>query len=110
MYKQYIERYDGDPTAIAKDVIAFAVNSASEVKSLDGDPVNVMFDLSVSGDKDPRDAYFKRVDEVVTRTCNLGWSDLANAVIDQLKASLEYYAKAGNLISFSVTMWKGAVR
>jgi len=110
MYKQYIERYNGDLNAIVRDVIAYAIESASE--PFDSEPVNVLFDLSISEDQDcqPEDAYFWRVDEVQTQTRWLSLGDAVNAITDQLKAQLARVVKIGNLVSFSTTTWKGAVR
>lgn len=112
MYKQYIERYDGDLNAIVEDVIRYAVESASDISSLDGSPVNVLFDLSISTDSDvpPSDAYYWRVDEVQTQTRFLKLSDLASAIVDQLAAGLEQVVRLGNLVSFSINTWKGAAR
>lgn len=112
MYKQYLERYDGDLNAIVEDVVRYAVESASDISSLDGSPVNVLFDLSISTDNDvsPNDAYYWRVDEVQTQTRFLKLSDLASAIVDQLAASLEQVIRLGNLVSFSINTWKGAVR
>ena len=112
MYKQYIERYDGDLNAIVEDVIRYAVESASDISSLDGSPVNVLFNLSISTDSDvpPSDAYYWRVDEVQTQTRFLKLSDLASAIVDQLAAGLEQVVRLGNLVSFSINTWKGAAR
>lgn len=110
MYKRDLVRYDGDADSLINDVIAYAVESA--IDPLGSNPVNVLFDLSVSQDDDvpPSEAYFKRVDEVKTMTRNLGLSDLANSVIDQFKADIELFVKVGDLVQFSVNTWKGDAR
>lgn len=110
MYKQELVRYDGDVNSIVEDVVRFAVESA--IQPLDSNPVNVLFDLSVTQDDDvpPDKAYFRRVDEVRTLTRNLGLSDLASAVVEQFKADIELFVKPGDLVSFSVNAWAGDVR
>lgn len=116
MYRQELERYDGDLDAIVNDVIAYAIKSVGEIGTLDGkpmgEPVNVLFDLSISEDQDvpPSEAYFKRVDEVQTQTRWLAINDTTDAIVDRLKAGLALVANVGNLISFSVTTWKGTAR
>lgn len=108
MYKQYLERYDGDLNAIVEDVVRYAVESASDISSLDGSPVNVLFDLSISTDDDvpPRDAYYRRVDEVQTQTRRLAMRDTADAIVTQLKVQLARVVKIGDLVSFSINTWK----
>lgn len=110
MYKHELERYDGDLDAIVKDVVEYAIKEASEITSLDGNPINVLFSLSISEDQDcdPKDAYFWTVDEVQTQTCLLALGDTADAIVAKLKAGLELaHVMVGNLISFSFTTWKG---
>jgi len=112
MYKQELERYDGDLDAIAKDVIQYVVESVSDIVDIDGKPINVLFNLSLSDDDDvpPGDAYFRTIDEVMTQTRWLPTGDLVNAIVDQLKASLSHFAKIGDLVSLSVTAWKGSLQ
>ncbi len=107
MYKQYLERYNGNLNAIVEDVVRYAVESAGEINSLDGSPVNVLFDLSISTDDDvlPRDAYFWRVDEVQTQTRWL-FADTIDAIVTQLKVQLARVVKIGDLVSFSINTWK----
>lgn len=108
MYKRDLVRYDGNLDAIVNDVIAYAVESAST--PFDSEPINVLFDLSISTDDDvpPSEAYFWRVDEVQTQTRWLSLSDAVDAIVAQLKAELARVVKVGNLVSFSINAWKGA--
>jgi len=107
MYKQYLERYNGNLNAIVEDVVRYAVESTGEINSLDGSPVNVLFDLSISTDDDvpPKDAYFWRVDEVQTQTRWL-FADTIDAIVTQLKVQLARVVKIGDLVSFSINTWK----
>lgn len=109
MYKQEFIKYNGE-VGLVENIVRSAVESA--VDAPDGNPVNVLFDLSVTQDDDvaPVNAYFKRIDQVQTLTRNLGLPDFANAVIDRFMAGVELFVKAGDFVSFSVNKWEGDAR